>query len=193
MKLRVSEIEDFLCVHQFAFWRASPSAAIPLIISLCRDELGLRVEKADFALVRELDRRRYGFSLRVPTVVLKICFYCLLVLISLYFCLFVSVIHGRSRRQLRCRPGLFLAKVRLFGTKIANHLFEGQRCSRTACTGRARGTVGGPSQSSAKKEVFAAHYLASLEQAATIHQELASERAAELLSLVNAHMTTPAA
>ena len=28
MKLRVSEIEDLLGVHQFAFWRASPSAAI---------------------------------------------------------------------------------------------------------------------------------------------------------------------
>ena len=41
MKLRVSEIEDLLGVHQFAFWRASPSAAIPLIVSLCSDELGM--------------------------------------------------------------------------------------------------------------------------------------------------------
>ena len=47
MKLRVSEIEDLLSVHQFVFCRASPSAAIPLIVSLCRDELGLRVEKAN--------------------------------------------------------------------------------------------------------------------------------------------------
>ena len=59
MKLRVSEIEDLLGVHQFAFWRASPSAAIPLIVSLCCNELGLRVDRADFTLVRVLDRRRY--------------------------------------------------------------------------------------------------------------------------------------
>ena len=71
MKHRVSEIEDLLGVHQFAFWRASPSAAIPLIVSLCRNELGLRVERADFTLVRVLDRRRYGVLLRVPTAVLK--------------------------------------------------------------------------------------------------------------------------
>ena len=71
MKLRVSEIEDLLGVHQFAFWRASPSAAIPLIVSLCRNQLGLRVERADFTLVRVLDRQRYGVLLRVPTVVLK--------------------------------------------------------------------------------------------------------------------------
>ena len=71
MKLRFSEIEDLLGVHQFAFWRVSPSAAIPLIVSLCRNELGLRVKEADFTLVRELDRRRYGVLLRVPTVVLK--------------------------------------------------------------------------------------------------------------------------
>ena len=71
MKFRVSEIEDLLGVHQFAFWRASPSFAIPLIVSLCRGELGLRVAMADFTLVRELDRRRYGVLLRVPTVVLK--------------------------------------------------------------------------------------------------------------------------
>ena len=110
-----------------------------------------------------------------------------------YFCLFVSVIHGRPRRQLRCHPGLFLAKVRLLDTEIANHLFEGQRCSRTACTGHPRSTVGGPSQDRDQNEVFAAHYLASLEQAAMIHQELASERAAQLLSLVDAHVATPAA
>ena len=59
MKLRASEIEDLLGVHQFAFWRASTSAAIPLIVSLC------------FILVRELDRRQFGVLLRVPTVVLK--------------------------------------------------------------------------------------------------------------------------
>ena len=71
MKLRLSEIEDLLGVYQFAFWRVSPSAAIPLIVSLCRNELGLRVKETDFTLVRELDRRRYGVLLRVPTVVLK--------------------------------------------------------------------------------------------------------------------------
>ena len=119
------------------------------------------------------------------------CFYCLLVLISSYplVCLF-SDIHGRPRRQLRCNPGLFLAKVRLLGTEIFNHLFKGQRCSLPDHTGRARGTFGGPSQGRARNEVFVAHYLASLEHAAMIHQELASERAAELLSLVDAHVTT---
>ena len=71
MKLRLSEIEDLLGVHQFALWRVSTSAAIALIVSLCRNELGLRVEEADFTLVRELDRRRYGVLLRGPTVVLK--------------------------------------------------------------------------------------------------------------------------
>ena len=71
IKLRVLEIEDLLGVHQFAFWRASPSAAIPLIVSLCRDELGLRVEKGDFTLVRVLDRRLYGVLFRVTSVVLK--------------------------------------------------------------------------------------------------------------------------
>ena len=71
MKLLLSEIEDLLGVYQFAFWRVSPSAAIPLIVSLCRNELGLRVKETDFTLVRELDRRRYGVLLRVPTVVLK--------------------------------------------------------------------------------------------------------------------------
>ena len=71
MKLRVSEIEHLLGVHQFAFWHAFPSAAIPLIVSLCRDELGLRVEKADFTLVKELYCRRYGVLLRVTSVVLK--------------------------------------------------------------------------------------------------------------------------
>ena len=107
--------------------------------------------------------------------------------------MFVSVIHGRPCRQLRCRPGLFLAKVRLLGTEIANQLFEGQRCSRMAYIGRARGTVGCSIQGRAQNEVFAAHYLSSLEQAAMIHQELGSERAAELLSLVDAHVATPAA
>ena len=71
MKLRLSEIEDLLGVYQLAFWRVSPSAAIPLIVSLCRNELGLRVKETDFTLVRELVRRRYGVLLRVPTVVLK--------------------------------------------------------------------------------------------------------------------------
>ena len=71
MKLRVSEIEHLLDVHQLAFWRASPSAAIPLIVSLCREQLGLRVEKSDFTLVRELDRRRYGVLVRVTSVVLE--------------------------------------------------------------------------------------------------------------------------
>ena len=71
MKLRLSEIEDLLGVYQFAFWRVSPSAAIPLIVSLYRDALGLQVEKADFTLVRELDCCPYGVLLRVTSVVLK--------------------------------------------------------------------------------------------------------------------------
>ena len=71
IKLRVSKIEDLSCVHQFAFFCASPSAAIPLIVSLFPDELGLRVEKADFTLVREVDRRRYGVLLHVTSVILK--------------------------------------------------------------------------------------------------------------------------
>ena len=88
-----------------------------------------------------------------------LCFYCLFVVISSHplVCLF-SDIHGRPRRQLRCRPGLFLAKVQRLRTEIANHLFEGQRCSRAARTGSARGTFGGPSQGRAQNEVFAAHY-----------------------------------
>ena len=102
-------------------------------------------------------------------------FFCILVLISLYFYLFVSVVRGRPRKQLRGRPRLFLAKVRLLGTEIANHLFEGQRCGRMAYTGRARDTVGGPIQGRAQNEVFAAHYLASLKQAAMIYRELASD------------------
>ena len=82
-----------------------------------------------------------------------------------------------------------MAKVRLLGTEIANHLFEGQRRSRAAYIVGARGTAGGLSQGTAQNEVFVAHRLASLEQVAMIHQELASERAAELLSLVYAHVT----
>ena len=148
MKLRISEIEDLLGVQQFAFMRASRCAAIPLKVSLYRDELGLRVEKTDFTLVREPDRRRYGVLLRVTTVVLKrqilagkgtfqlrgyfedfnlvrvsVCdpqncscfknlsrFYCLLALISSHLLVSLfSEIHGRPRRQLRCRPRLFLA------------------------------------------------------------------------------------
>ena len=46
VKLRLSEIEDLLGVHRFTFWRVSPSAAIPLMVSLCRNELGLRVKEA---------------------------------------------------------------------------------------------------------------------------------------------------
>ena len=104
------------------------------------------------------------------------CLYFLSVQISSYplVCLFLDI-HGRLCRQLWCCPGLFLAKVRLLGTEIANHLFKSQRCSRAAYTGRARGTFGGSSQGRAENEVFAAHYLAFLEQAAMMHQELASE------------------
>ena len=71
VKLWISEVEDLLGVYQFAFWRASPSVAVPLIVSLCREELGLPIEEADFTLVRELDRRWYGVLLRMTTVVLK--------------------------------------------------------------------------------------------------------------------------
>ena len=71
VKLRIYEIEDRLGVHQFAFWRASPSVAVSLLVSLCREELGLQIEEADVTLVRELDCRRCGVLLRVPTVVLK--------------------------------------------------------------------------------------------------------------------------
>ena len=88
---------------------------------------------------------------------------------------------------------VILGQSPALGTEIAKHLFDGQRCSRTAYVGRARGTAGGPSQGRAQNDVFVAHRLASLEQVAMIHQELASERAAELLSLVDAHVTTPTA
>ena len=37
VKFQISEIDDLLCVYQFAFWRTSPSAAIPFIVSLCRE------------------------------------------------------------------------------------------------------------------------------------------------------------
>ena len=71
VKLRISEFEDLLGAHQFEFWRASPSAAIASIVSLCRQELVLRVEETDFTLVREPDHRRYGVLLCVTSVVLK--------------------------------------------------------------------------------------------------------------------------
>ena len=88
---------------------------------------------------------------------------------------------------------MFLAKVRHLGTDIANHLFEGQRCIQSARTSRAMGSHGGPGQGRARNEVFAAQYLALLEQAAMMHRELASDRAAELLSLVNAHVASSTA
>ena len=71
VKLRISKVEDLLGVHQFAFWRASPSVAASLIVSLCRKELGLQIEEANFTIVRELDRPRCGVLLRVTTVVLN--------------------------------------------------------------------------------------------------------------------------
>ena len=99
------------------------------------------------------------------TYVLRILFRfcCLLVLIFLCFCLFVSVIHGRPRRQLRCRPGLFLAKVRLLGAEIAQHLFEGQSHRAVVRNRRVRDSLAGPRYGGARNDIFEAHYLASLE------------------------------
>ena len=180
MKLRISEIEDLLGAHQFAFWRTSTSVAVPLIVSLCQKELGLQIGEADFILVRELDLRWYGVLPRVTTVVRK-----------------RQILAAKNIFKLRGYfvdlAQVFLAKVRLLSTEIANHLFEGQRCSQAARTRRVRGTHGGHSQGRARNEAFAAHYLAFLEQVAMMHQELASDRAAELLSLVDAHVATSAA
>ena len=79
------------------------------------------------------------------------------------------------------------------GAEIAQHLFEGQGRREVAYTRRVRGTVAGPCPGGAHSDIFEAHYLASLEQAARIQLELASDRAAELLSLVDAHVAFPAA
>ena len=107
--------------------------------------------------------------------------------------MFVSVIYGRPRRRLRCRPGLFLAKVRLLSAEIVQHLFEGRGRREVAYTRRVRGTAAGPGPGGAHNDIFEAHYLASLEKAASTQLELASDRAAELLSLVDAHVAIPAA
>ena len=81
---------------------------------------------------------------------------------NLSLLLFVSVIHGRPRRQLRCRPELFLAKVRLMGAEIAQHLFERESHRAVVRSRHVRDAVAGLSYGGARNDIFEAHYLVSL-------------------------------
>ena len=71
VKLRISDIEDTLGIFQIAFWRVSPDNAPRILASLCCDLLSISVVEKDIKVVRQLDCRRCGVLVRIPSLVIK--------------------------------------------------------------------------------------------------------------------------
>ena len=94
----------------------------------------------------------------------------------------VSGLQGRPRHIPRCSSGLFLARVLLLSTEIVQ---QGQL--RRAWRRVARKNRGG------RRNTLIRRFLLTLAvQAARSAQEVAYERALELLALAGAHVDTPA-